>query len=134
MTGPRRVPLLTATLVATAMAVAGCGTAVRHPLDDSETRPASPWAATTEAAMTLDELGESTMSSLSFTSQEWVPDSGCDTYPEAPEQGDVGRVLARSYDALPGGRRSIRSSTTRRRHGRRRAAPSIGAVQTWRRR
>lgn len=89
--------------VALVAVATGCGASVKHPLDDSEARPASPDAAVTEAALRLDELGESTMSSAPSTSHEWVPGTGCDTYPEAPEQGDVVRVLARFYDALPGG-------------------------------
>jgi hypothetical protein len=97
----RRVALVVSAVVA--VALSGCGTSVRHPLDDSETRPASAEAAKTEANLTLDELEETTLDSAPSTSEEWVPDSGCDTLPDAPEQGTIGSVLIRSYAELPDG-------------------------------
>ena len=86
-----------------AVAIPGCGTSVRHPLDDSETRPESAEAAKAEANLTLDELEGETLGSVLSFSEGWVPDSGCDVFPDAPEQGTVGGVLIRSYALLPDG-------------------------------
>lgn len=70
---------------------------------DTETRPATAADAVEEANRTLDRIGETTMESVSFTSDEWIPENGCDTNPGNPEQGDIGRVLFRTYAQLPSG-------------------------------
>lgn len=70
---------------------------------DTETRPATAAEAVIEAIQTLDTIGETTMESAAFTTSEWLPDTGCGTNPDNPEQGDVGRVLFRTYAELPTG-------------------------------
>jgi len=70
---------------------------------DTETRPATAAAAVIEANKTLDSIGETTMEKAAFTADEWIPDTGCATNPDNPEQGDVGRVVFRTYSQLPSG-------------------------------
>lgn len=70
---------------------------------DTETRPATATDAVVEANKTLDSIGKTTMESAAYTTDEWGPDTGCATNPDNPEQGDVGRVLFRTYAQLPNG-------------------------------
>lgn len=86
-------------LIAALVAV-GCDD-VRHPLDDSETRPDSLEEAQDEAGRTLDELGGGGLAGTPSERDQWTPDDGCGTHPDAPEQGDVGAVLIRSFEGLP---------------------------------
>jgi hypothetical protein len=72
-------------------------------LADTEPRPPTAEAAVTEARQTLSEIGESTLATVPYTTDEWVAPNGCDTHPDIPEQGDVGRVIFRRYPSLPGG-------------------------------
>lgn len=80
---------------------AACGDSVKHPLDDSESRPATADDASAEAETTLDELGESSLSSVPFTASSWIPPSGCGVDPTVPEQGEVGTTVYRHYAELP---------------------------------
>lgn len=70
---------------------------LRHPLDDSETRPETQRQALEEAAATLDTIDESVMSGAAHDTEEWSAPDGCGTAPFGPTQGDVGVVLIRSY-------------------------------------
>ena len=92
--------MLVAAAVLLVSSATGCGS-VRHPLDDSETKPPSAAAAAAEANRMLDRIGETTMASAAFSPSRWVPDSGCATHPDAPEQGDASRIIFRSYTELP---------------------------------
>lgn len=92
---------LLAAVALSILLVAACGdTCV---FCDTETRPATAAAAVEEANKTLDSIGETTMESALYTFDEWVPDSGCAPNPGNPEQGDVGRILFRTYTELPSG-------------------------------
>lgn len=77
--------------------VAACSN-VRHPLDDSETRPETEAMAVEEAEETLDDIGEAVFGGRAFTDDTWSPEDGCGTAPFAPSQGEVGLVLIRAYD------------------------------------
>lgn len=70
---------------------------------DTETRPATAADALAEANQTLDSIGETTLKSASFTIDEWLPDNGCATHPDEAEQGEVDRILYRTYAELPSG-------------------------------
>lgn len=87
-----------------ALFVAACSDPVKHPLDDSETRPPTAAAALVEANAMLDEVASAVMAGLAPTPTEWVAASGCGTDPDSPEQGDVDRTLRRTYPELPAGR------------------------------
>lgn len=95
---------------------AACGDSVKHPLDDSETRPPTAAKAREEADTELDDLGQATLPSVAFTSSSWIPPSGCGTDPTVPEQGEVGTTLYRRYDELPVGTtpESLMAETTER--------------------
>lgn len=71
---------------------------VRHPLDDSETRPETEAMAIDEVEQTLDSLGGSVLGGIGFTEDTWSADDGCGTASFAPSQGDVGLILIRRYD------------------------------------
>ncbi len=91
-----------ALMVATGFfALAACND-IKHPLDDSATRPATEDDAIAEATAMLDDMATTTMVSESFIEVEWADESGCATHPDSPEQGDVGRILYRTYSKLPG--------------------------------
>lgn len=85
------------------MLLAACSGSVRHPLDDSETRPPDAAAAQTEAEATLREVGAALLPGVEPDDTVWVAEGGCSTHDEAPEQGDVGRVIFATYPTLPAG-------------------------------
>lgn len=85
-------------LVALVCLLGACGD-LRHPLDDSETRPETEALAFEEAGDTLDDIGESVLDGTDFAEDTWSAEDGCDTAPFAPSQGDVGLVLIRTYTA-----------------------------------
>lgn len=72
---------------------------VRHPLDDSETKPETRVLAIEEAEETLDTLGDSVMGGVAFVEETWADSDGCATAPFAPSQGDIDLVLIRIYSA-----------------------------------
>lgn len=71
---------------------------LRHPLDDSESRPETQQEALEAAAETLDRIDESLMSGATHLDDEWSAPDGCGTAPFGASQGDVGVVLIRAYD------------------------------------
>lgn len=81
-----------------------CSGSTGHPLDDSETRPPDAAAALTEAKTTLRDVGDALLPGMAHEDTEWQPDVGCGTADDAPEQGDVGRILYARYLTLPDGR------------------------------
>lgn len=85
-------------LLTAALLVAACSQ-IRHPLDDSETRPDTQALAIEEAGSTMDLIDESLMGDVPFTEDTWVASDGCATASFAPSQGDVGSVLIRNYPA-----------------------------------
>lgn len=70
---------------------------LRHPLDDSETRPETQELALDEAGEMLDLVGQWVMDDSVYSGDRWVADDGCATAPFGSSQGDVGLVLIRSY-------------------------------------
>lgn len=91
MTSARIVFVALSVLVSTA-----CD-GLRHPLDDSETRPGSQELALEEAKETLDLIAGTVMDGSLYVTEEWTADDGCATAPFGASQGDVGRVLIRAY-------------------------------------
>lgn len=87
--------------------LAGCSGSVRHPLDDSETRPPDAAAAQTEAEATLREVGAALLPDVKHNDTVWAADDGCATHVDAPEQGDVGRVIFAVYPTLPAGTTAV---------------------------
>jgi hypothetical protein len=81
--------------------LAACSNQVRHPLDDSETRPPDAATALTEAQTTLREVGDAVLSSVAHDDSEWMADGGCGTSIDSPEQGDISRILYMTYPTLP---------------------------------
>lgn len=81
--------------------LAACSGQVRHPLDDSETRPKDAAAALTEARNTLQLAGDALLAGATHSETEWLPDGGCSTSSDSPEQGDVSRILFVTYPTLP---------------------------------
>lgn len=81
--------------------LSACSGQVRHPLDDSETRPPDANSALTEARTTLDAVGNALLPGVRHEDTEWIADDGCDTSTDSPEQGDVSRILRDTYPALP---------------------------------
>ena len=81
--------------------LAACSGQVRHPLDDSETRPPDASAALTEAQTTLGAVGDALLPNVKHEDTEWIADGGCDTSTNSPEQGDVSRILYATYPTLP---------------------------------
>ena len=93
-----------------------CSATPRHPLDDSESRPADLRSALIAANETLDDVEGSVLNGAVGQTSEWLPTSGCATSPDSPEQGDVSRILYRTHLQLPAGATSdtiISESRTR---------------------
>lgn len=84
-------------LVAIAAVVIAACSGVRHPLDDSETKPDTETQALDEAGTTMDGLGDSVFGNATFAAQTWAAPGACATADFAPSQGDVGQVLIRTY-------------------------------------
>ena len=81
--------------------LAACSGQVRHPLDDSESRPPDANSALTEAQTTLGAVGDALLPNVKHEDTEWIADGGCDTSASSPEQGDVSRILHVTYPTLP---------------------------------
>lgn len=76
--------------------VAACD-GLRHPLDDSETRPTTREVALEEAGNTLDLIGDQVMDDSPYVGDRWAAEDGCGMAPFGPSQGEVGVVLIRVY-------------------------------------
>jgi hypothetical protein len=83
------------------LVIAACTGQVRHPLDDSETRPPDAASALTEAQTTLEAVGDALLPGVSHDDTEWMADGGCGTSIDSPEQGDVSRIVYATYPDLP---------------------------------
>lgn len=86
-------------MVAACFFFTACST-MRHPLDDSETKPNTEPLAVDEAEQTLDTIGDRVLGGIDFAEDTWSGDDRCGPAPFAPSQGDVGLVLIRSYDGV----------------------------------
>ncbi|MDH3299314.1 MAG: hypothetical protein OES24_02300 [Acidimicrobiia bacterium] len=84
-------------LSAVTVVTACTGDPVRHPLDDSETRPADIETAVRRAESVLADVTDSVLDGADYEDRGWSADNGCATNPEAPEQGEVSRILYRSF-------------------------------------
>ena len=71
------------------------------PLDDSESKPSTLEAAGEEANEEMDAIGATALAGSQSRATEWASPGGCSTNPDHPEQGEVSRVLIRSYAQLP---------------------------------
>lgn len=90
-------------IVLAASALAACsGDPVRHPLDDSEAGPADLDTALAQAATVMDDVTDSVLHGATYDDRHWSADNGCATNPNSPEQGDVSRVLYRSFPTTTG--------------------------------
>lgn len=99
----RRVALGSLALIVIAIGSACDDEAVRHPLDDSETRPTDLDAALEQANAALDDVADAVLDGVAGNDRQWPADGGCGTNPDSPEQGDVSRILYRSYPTLAAG-------------------------------
>lgn len=88
------------------LALAGCGDDAKHPLDDSETKPADLAAAVAQANSFLDETAAAVYGGESPVLDEWSPSGGCATNQNSPEQGEVSRILYRTYRENPAAKSS----------------------------
>ena len=88
------------------LALAGCGDDARHPLDDSEAKPADLATAVAQANSFLDETAAAVYGGESAVFDEWSPNVGCATNQNSPEQGDVSRILYRAYGQNPAAKSS----------------------------
>jgi len=90
-------------ILLSAGALAACtGDSVRHPLDDSEAGPADLDAALEQAATVMDDVTEAVLDGKAHDDRRWSADNGCATNPDSPEQGDVSRILYRSFPTTTG--------------------------------
>lgn len=132
MRGRRPCHLIrTVVLGAFALGVAVIGSAcddqaVRHPLDDSETRPADPDTALEQANAALDNVAGAVLDGVDHHDRQWPAGGGCGTNPDSPEQGEVSRVLYRSYPVLASGSTPAGIVTAARTHWER-AGHTVGA-------
>ena len=101
MIGLRRRRTRTGVLVLSTVAVltACTGDSVRHPLDDSETGPADIETAVRRAESVMDDVTDAVLDGAAHNDRGWSADNGCATNPESPEQGEVSRILYRSFPA-----------------------------------
>jgi hypothetical protein len=90
-------------IVASLLLLTACSETIRHPLDDSESKPSTLEAAVEEASDEMDEVGAAALAGGRYASTEWTTTEGCGISPDYPEQGEVSRVLERSYASLPSG-------------------------------
>ncbi len=91
-------------VVATSLLLLGaCADSIRHPLDDSESKPSTLESAVGEANVELDGVADMVLSGVAYTASEWADPDGCGVNSDHPEQGEVSRVLERSYPELPAG-------------------------------
>lgn len=90
-------------VVVSLLLITACMDSIRHPLDDSEGKASTLEAAVEEAYHEMDAVGAAALSSAPYSSSEWVSPQGCGVSPGHPEQGEVSRVLERSYADLPAG-------------------------------
>ncbi len=90
--------------VVVALLIGACEDAsVGHPLDDSEGRPADAETALSQAQRELDDVADSVLDGVAHDAGDWSADGGCGTNPESTEQGDVSRILYRSFPSLADG-------------------------------
>ncbi len=101
MPGTRRSFAVVAVTVA--LLTAACDNGVRHPLDDSETKPATAAEALDEATNELDRVGAAVLTGLVYEATEWEAPDRCATRVDSPEQGDVSTILYRGYATPPSG-------------------------------
>lgn len=92
----------TLVVVAALLLSSGCSDSIRHPLDDSESKPSSLESAVEEASVEMNAV-DTAMSGAAYTASEWSAPAGCGINPDHPEQGEVSRMLERSYPKLPAG-------------------------------
>ena len=91
-------------LLCLAASLAACtGDSVGHPLDDSEARPADVATAMRQAESVMDDVTDSVLDGAAHDDRDWSADNGCATNPDSPEQGDVSRILYRSFPTTPSG-------------------------------
>lgn len=90
--------------VAAAALLSACtGDSVRHPLDDSETKPADIDVAMEQATAVMDDVTVAVLADATYDDDDWSADDGCATNPDSPEQGDVSRILYRTFPTTPSG-------------------------------
>ena len=82
--------------------LSACSSA-KHPLDDSETRPADLGAAMGQAEEVLGDLDTEVLGGIAHDDTVWDAPQGCAVNEDSPEQGEVARILYRSYSDLPSG-------------------------------
>ena len=90
-------------VVASLLLLSGCSDSIRHPLDDSESKPSTLEAAVEEANVEMDAVGDTALSGAAYSASEWAAPDGCGVSSDHPEQGEVSRMLERSYPELPAG-------------------------------
>ena len=90
-------------VVASLLLLSGCSDSIRHPLDDSESKPSTLESAVDEANVEMNAVGDTALSGVAYTATEWGAPDGCGISSDHPEQGEVSRVLERSYAGLPAG-------------------------------
>lgn len=96
--------LMAIAMLSVVTTLAACnGDSVRHPLDDSETRPADLDAALEQAESVMGDVTDSVLEGAAHDDRTWSADNDCATNPDSPEQGDVSRILYRSFPAVPSG-------------------------------
>lgn len=90
-------------IIVVLLVVSACADGISHPLDDSETKPATLAEAHAEATLRIDDVAAAVIGDGSFETDEWHAAGGCATNQNSPEQGEVSRILYRSYASLPDG-------------------------------
>lgn len=93
-------------------------TSARHPLDDSESRPSDLGTAVSQASMVLDDLDAEVLTDIAHDEAVWDAPQGCAVNQDSPEQGEVARVMYRSYRSLPTGTTSVELLGAAREHWR----------------
>lgn len=73
---------------------------IRHPLDDSETKPETEELALAEATEVLDVIGPALFDDATYDEDVWTGEDGCSTASFAPSQGEVGVVVIRRYESV----------------------------------
>ncbi|MDH5521119.1 MAG: hypothetical protein OEZ14_11375 [Acidimicrobiia bacterium] len=92
-----------AVLLVVTVPAACTGDSARHPLDDSETKPADIETALEQAESVMDEVTDAVLAGSVHDDRGWSAENDCATNPDSPEQGDVSRVLYRSFPAPASG-------------------------------
>lgn len=89
--------LFATALLAVCVLVACSG--IRHPLDDSETKPETEELALAEAKDALDVIGPALFDEATYSEDVWTGEDGCSAASFAPSQGEVGVVVIRRYES-----------------------------------